>query len=749
MTHEQVNPVSPAATSRPEQTLKSGTVLGKHTVIKFAGSDTFGEVYSVFFGTTNHIYRLHVLTADSMCTPEEAPNIVKRMSALQTPCVMKFFASGTTDGIFWIRSEYSPGVTAAYFKTALASKEEIESSPGDLPVYYTAGEFINAANGKMSPADRDILIADILDALSAMHKARLAFCGDFDSVAMVRKHQPKGFIAKIPSAVDAEENPERMESDVIAAAHFIERITEESECASKTSEKLKISILEFASDTYSGKSGFSNCAEMYDAFVSLLAKFGVRRKNRQLEEHASAPAAQTAAPQTDHRRRESREHSGHSGSHKHSRRGRSRERKNVRTINENVISAMKMILLIAVLIVIGTAVSLWMSYIDKQQPGTASTSYNSISIIGENVSSAQSLPDNVNYYSLEQLIAGAPRNPYAAARLAVLTYSGKNGVEKDPARAGALMASALSVIQGTRENTPDDNYWTTYAMLLGIHTLQDTQEAERRLASLASNGHYFAGLLLGDWLIAKSSGSNSENDRAAITYWHRIVDNPSAWRPVQTYAADRLAYYIHLGRGVPRDPQKLLSTFESLAGRGHHMSIMLLAELYLEGRIVEKNPATANMWLKRIYDDRTAPTAMRIKAAKTRAELFSEGVVSEPSPVAARIWYNNAANLGDPQAMLILSEYCENGIGNEHGIKMPQEAEYWKKKYEETIASGNKIGEIFVQPESLPLPASDSAKNTGKAEAPRESSAFSLITEEAGTSGSTGSTVRALKPLSD
>ena len=90
--------------------LEHGQKIGQHKIIEYIGTSVFGDVYSVIFGSTNRKYALHIIPSDSDVTVEALNEYIKKLRKLQSPCIVKCFASGATDGYKWLRTERPSGL---------------------------------------------------------------------------------------------------------------------------------------------------------------------------------------------------------------------------------------------------------------------------------------------------------------------------------------------------------------------------------------------------------------------------------------------------------------------------------------------------------------------------------------------------------------------------------------------------------------------------------------------------------------
>ncbi|HKK06867.1 MAG TPA: sel1 repeat family protein, partial [Gammaproteobacteria bacterium] len=85
------------------------------------------------------------------------------------------------------------------------------------------------------------------------------------------------------------------------------------------------------------------------------------------------------------------------------------------------------------------------------------------------------------------------------------------------------------------------------------------------------------------------------------------------------------------------------------AERGVARAQRHLANRYLRGRGVARDPALAAQWMRRAAEQRFPP------AMRAWGEYLEQGVAGPADPAAAALWYRRAAAHGDPLARDLLA----------------------------------------------------------------------------------------------
>jgi TPR repeat protein len=134
-------------------------------------------------------------------------------------------------------------------------------------------------------------------------------------------------------------------------------------------------------------------------------------------------------------------------------------------------------------------------------------------------------------------------------------------------------------------------------------------------------------------------------------------------------AAATLAMMHRLGRGVPRDPERMMALMQQGADAGYHFAQYRLAQTYLSGEGVPDdaqaalglpNPVAAIPYLA------SAARAGNDEAARDLAQLYATGAPGlNPNPARRFRWTEFLADKGDAPAMALRAFFIEQGIGTE------------------------------------------------------------------------------------
>jgi len=223
------------------------------------------------------------------------------------------------------------------------------------------------------------------------------------------------------------------------------------------------------------------------------------------------------------------------------------------------------------------------------------------------------------YAEAYRALAPAETDPGADPRLVRLlgeAYRGGRGVRADPARAFQLF----------------------------------------QRAALAGDG--IAAVHLGTMY---ESGDGLPKDQNKAFEWYARVAG------TEPDAAFKYASALLANPGLTTSPDHgaAIQRLEFAASRGHHDSQRLLGALYLEGRVVEKDPAAAQRWLEATGDD-TAESHRQLGILYTRSP--------EPDTRARGLrLLRRAYNGGDWIAAAYLGRYAERAATNEEQKRMALE----------------------------------------------------------------------------
>lgn len=121
-----------------------------------------------------------------------------------------------------------------------------------------------------------------------------------------------------------------------------------------------------------------------------------------------------------------------------------------------------------------------------------------------------------------------------------------------------------------------------------------------------------------------------------------------------------LALMHQLGRGVPRDPERLLTLLGAAADQGYHFAQVRLAQILIDGEGLPDgaDPAAGRARLVQ------AARAGSDEAIRALIDIYTDGVPGiAPNPVFRYRWTNVLAEAGDPQAIAARAFLIEQGLG--------------------------------------------------------------------------------------
>lgn len=133
--------------------------------------------------------------------------------------------------------------------------------------------------------------------------------------------------------------------------------------------------------------------------------------------------------------------------------------------------------------------------------------------------------------------------------------------------------------------------------------------------------------------------------------------------------AATLAAMYRLGRGVPRDPARMVQLFEQAADSGYHFAQYQLAQILLTGEGVPEDLA-AELSIpdapRALGYLAGAAEAGNLQATLDLARAYGEGIEGvAPDPEAQFRWTDMAAEAGAPQAIAARAFLYEQGIGTD------------------------------------------------------------------------------------
>ncbi len=146
-------------------------------------------------------------------------------------------------------------------------------------------------------------------------------------------------------------------------------------------------------------------------------------------------------------------------------------------------------------------------------------------------------------------------------------------------------------------------------------------------------------------------------DRAAACLWHEKAAAGAI--PASTHF---FAECFEQGIGRPIDYSQAALWYEKAAQLGHYMSLCSLADLYMSGSGVEKNPKIGLELCLQAIEKGAIPAEVKV------GRYLLEGDVSIRDPEAAHAWFKRAADKS-PVAQYFLGTMHREGLGHEKSLK--------------------------------------------------------------------------------
>lgn len=674
-----------------ELRLRPGDRLGSQSVQGWICTDALGERYETIFGSTTH--------ALDACVPPagaDAPTLAdyrafaERVSHVRHPAVVRYFAAGESSPrpgaapVPWLRGEHQEGASASILETPLADAADLPRDD-DGPVVPTFGALLRAAGGRLSPADRDALLGDVLEGLSHLHSLGLP-CGHLapDEISLGHIRHRSVPIARLRVyAWPREAEPADLSADLALAAPLFRAALDASSETTKPREAEAFAV--FADALAQGV--FGDADQAAGAFGALCEKWGRPRRPVAPEEDApddgSAPEPVPAPSDQGHGRRHHRKPSA-SGSSEVARR---------------LMSLVRIFAVIAFIVGVGVGVYFYLSNsAEAERRRLAAMSgppVPAILVIPTERSAADllaELPDSVFEYTPEQLelaaaAEGDPRAPAAVARAALESLDGAESVGAEAFDAAAArIAPVLPALRKAAADDPAAGLLLGRAQLLGLGTRRDVPEGYQRILKATLDGLNEAYLVFGDLLASDvkvpdlRAESRIERDRRAVAAWRRAAGPDTAPAPQLWRAADRIAPMLRAGRGIPAMNNDYPKWLGRTAAAGHVPSLVALSE---PGGFASDDPAEALKWLRVLSRLPGASPELRAWAQFRMAGMFERGEGTPPSAEAGRKALERAAAAGNREAMLALAErlYRRKAKPGERA-----EAADWRKRAESAPA---------------------------------------------------------------
>jgi TPR repeat protein len=197
----------------------------------------------------------------------------------------------------------------------------------------------------------------------------------------------------------------------------------------------------------------------------------------------------------------------------------------------------------------------------------------------------------------------------------------------------------------------------TIAQATGEH-----RQAVRLYERAAEAGEAAALTRLGDYYNFGIRPIREDVARAVELYEEAVADGDPA-------AAATLSMMHRLGRGVPRDPERMIALMQQGADAGYHFAQYRLAQTYLSGEGVPDDalaalglpdPVRAIPYLAGAARNGNNDAALEL------AQLYATGAPGlNPNPARQFRWTNFLADQGDGPAIALRSFFYEQGIGTE------------------------------------------------------------------------------------
>lgn len=684
--------------------LEHGQKIGQHKIIEYIGTSVFGDVYSVIFGSTNRKYALHIIPSDSDVTVEALNEYIKKLRKLQSPCVVKCFASGETDGYKWLRTERPSGLKSQNLFTNINCQTEEEKNHKTI---YDLDSLISASSttGGLAGDDCSLILYDVLETVSNLHAYDLYVGCDFTNPFLDKLLSPVGVVARIPVVMWPENqvNSEAIAKDVVEAGRLIEKIVNAADPLNKNWSAAKLELLALA-EKAKNLDGYDAACQLYIDVIEIFAKHGIKYFGRctidefvpQTVGEQAVDASSDEAKSADDSLPQKSSHGKNVHSHKRKHKSafskqRRHSSKKHDTVNQQIIRNSKFVLMIVLLVMSCAGLAFFLQHHEEKmrisQSINADAEYSAITIIGEDADEAlaSKLPALIEDYSVEQLITYKSTNPLAAARYAIMLWYGLNGIEQNRAEARELVQKNKEYYDEQCKYDVEMDFWRAYLILSGVGYESRDEEALAILDKLANNGNPKAGLILGDYYAQLPNTEKEDNDSEAMRYWRMSVKADYGFKAESIRAMNRILYFVLEGRGMPKEKEYpvFFNAVERFASANHIPSQLVLARLNYTGTYLPQSFPNAVKWYRKIANNTQVHFVLRADAMVHLGDMFLKGEANQ-STDAAYHWYERAAALGDGYAMNRLIKLYAGGVprefaNEEERIKAGDEA-YWTQK---------------------------------------------------------------------
>lgn len=691
--------------------LRAGDRLGVQFIRALLGNDAFGERYETVFGSTTHALDVCVppVGADTPTT-DDYRAFAARVAGVRHPCVIRYFAAGESaprpgePPVPWLRGEHEEGASASLFETSLDTSAL--PSDEDGPRVPTFGALLAASGGHLSPADRDILLGDVLEGLAHLHSLGLP-CGHLspDEIALGHVRHRLLPLARIRVyAWPAGADPADLSADLVLAAPLFRAALDASKETAKPHEAEGLAL--FAESLEAGV--FATAGDAAASFSALCEKWGRPRPPRTADEGNEGEGEQSTPDSGGRARERSRPRRRHHGPSS----GSGSE------VMHRLMAFFRIFLVIAFIVGVGIAVYFYLSGAAEEErrrlAAMAGPPQPAIRVIPTERPVAErlaELPDSVFDYTADQLAlaaaaTGDPRAPAAAVRLALESLDTADEVDAAAfSEAASRAAQALPALH--RAADADDtaaNLLFGRAQLLGLGVPQDVPAGYQRILKASLDGLHEADLVFGDLLASDvripdlRAESRIERDRRAVAAWRHAAGSDARPTTLLRHAADRIAPMLRSGRGIPPMNNDYPQWLGRLAAAGHVPSLVALST---PGGFAPDDPAEALKWLRVLSRAPGADPALRAWAQFRMAGMFEHGEGTPASASAARKAYERAAEGGNGAAMIALADRLAKGKPADRAA-----AKAWRKR----AADAEPVPEIPIPSVLVAPPASGAAR---------------------------------------
>ena len=683
----------------PEGKIPVKFKIGNQTVRSFTSHDPIGDRYSIVFGSTNHLYDINVSFGGPFeLSHNDFAEILRRSSALRHPCLVPYFACGDDNGVIWLRSAHSAGVSAQNTATSglddheELSENELADEDGNR-CFTTLRSLLNACGGNLEDEDRNLIIGDLAEALAFLH-SNGAYAGTItpETIFLDRVRRHSGMIAKLRFYNwPATATPELIAKDLSQAGEIIALLVGAgNRHGSQTAQKL-IRLSEQLRSPLPEMTGM-------DFLSALTDTIKLHRTPRHLKKTASDTAKTTIGSSTGGADPDDAgaatgkiHHLSHQG--REQRRVR-RHKKTARSgildlADDRVKKAVTMfavILVFAAIILTAFGIYYGVKYFDHRrilyQRLEEPRGFSPVTVLDAETGKAFTETQiNVDYFTADQLQAAVVEgDSAAAARLCVTRVLEAPSDLQVRAESIAVLTPLLENLESRAQAEPSAAYWRACAIMLAIAGEPDYEAAVSNLQSASSSGHINAKVLLGDWYATRRSVPNTEDDRKALSLW--LEASGAGDSETRQNVAGRIIKFVREGRGFNKGDTAPVDFIRSVATGGTPEAMMMMADVYEEGIYVEQSYATALSWLRDLASNMNAAFYLRSEAQRRMAEMFAVGRGSPQSDTAARTWYARAASLGNAEAMKAFADFLETGRGGDEGESDPEAVKEWRLKAE-------------------------------------------------------------------